>query len=92
MKRERSQQSHPYPLPPLMLSSYRGDKRSAGAGSSGPRDKLGSQMPTTGTREPWGIASGAHTRRDGSVGTWPHLLVASELEILKLQSGLCSRV
>lgn len=23
-------------------------------------------------------------------GTWPHLLVASELENLKLQSGLCS--
>lgn len=26
------------------------------------------------------------------MGTWPHLLVAFELEILKLQSGLCSGV
>lgn len=61
------------------LCGYRGDRCCVGAGSSGPKDKLGSELPdsqyTSHTREPWTIAPGVHTVREGSVGTWPHLLV-----------------
>lgn len=53
----------------------------------GPRDKLGTEH--SGSQY---THRGAHTGPDGSAGTWPHLLVASELANLKLQSGLCSRV
>ena len=95
MKGKRSQTAPTLILSRLRYFVYgcRGDRCSVGAVSSGPKDKLGSELPDSQykshIREPWTIAPGVHSGRDGSVGAWPHLLVAFELENLKLQSGLC---
>lgn len=57
-----------------------------GLGAPSPQGRLGSESAGslyTGGK-PRRIAPGAHTGTDGSTGTWPHLLVACELENLKL--------